>query len=122
VVGAKPASTPTASAASKPAAVAGGTAYGAKSVPSAQRFTLRMSGPIKSLQGSSDRTGFTVVIPGVRSLDKAGPIAASHKGVAKAMVLNRGDYAELSIRFADGKSPAFRVAARGAELDVLLAP
>ena len=80
-----------------------------------------MSAPIKTLQGSSDRTGFRVVIAGARSLDKASPISASHKAIAQAMVLNKGDGAELSIRFVEGKSPAFRVNAHGNELELLIA-
>jgi hypothetical protein len=98
-----------------------GASFGAKHVPNAQRFTLRMSGPVGALQGSSDRTGFTVIVAGALSLDKAGPIAASHKSVARAMVLNKGDRSELTIRFVDGKSPAFRVTGRGAELELLIA-
>lgn len=111
---------------SKPSATAAktvtsGPSFGAKIVNRPQRFTLRMTSAVKTLSGSSDRTGFTVVVPGALSLDRASPIAASHKSVARAMVLNKGDRSELSVRFVDGKSPAFRVNGRGAELEVLIA-
>ena len=36
------------------------------------------------------------------------------------MVINKGDRAELSIRFADGKRPAFQVSAEGTTLYVLI--
>jgi hypothetical protein len=95
--------------------------FGQKSVANAQRFVLRMSAPVKTLQGTGDKTGFTVVASGALSLDKAGPIAANHKAVARAMVLNRNGQAELSVRFDDGKSPAYRVSSHGAELEILIA-
>ncbi len=108
----------------KPAtpANAPGPSFGAKAVPNAQRFVLHMTGTIKTLQGSGDRSGFTVVVPGSRALDRAGPIRASHKAVAQAMVLNKGDHAELTIRFVEHKHPAYRVSGHGSELEVLIAP
>ncbi|HEX2677436.1 MAG TPA: PilZ domain-containing protein [Polyangiales bacterium] len=116
----KPAAAAVAASAAKIVSSAG-QSFGARSVANAQHFTLRMSAPVKALQGSSDRGGFSVTIFGATSRDKAGPIAASHKQIAHAAVINKGDHAELTIRFVDGKSPAFRVTARGSELDVQLA-
>ncbi len=98
-----------------------GPSFGAKNVAHAQRFVLRMNAPIKTLQGSSDKTGFNVMIPGVRSIDRAGPISARSKVVARAMVLNKNGNAELNVRFVDGKSPAFRVSGHGVELELLIA-
>jgi hypothetical protein len=95
--------------------------YGAASAPSrAQTFALRMSKPIASISGSSDAGGFTVVVMGSLSLDRAGPISAAHKGVARAMVLNKGDRSELTIRFADGKRPAYQVRGDGTTLYVVI--
>ena len=95
--------------------------FGATSAPSrAQTFALRMSKPIASISGSADAGGFTVVVMGSLSLDRAGPISAAHKGVARAMVLNKGDRSELTIRFADGKRPAYQVRGDGTTLYVVI--
>jgi hypothetical protein len=94
--------------------------FGASQVPDGRRFSLRMSAPVKSLQGIPDSGGFTVIIAGALSLDRAGPIAAAHKAVQRAMVINKGDRAELSIRFAPGKAPAYQVTAEGSTLHLVL--
>lgn len=95
--------------------------FGAATTPSrAQTFALRMSKPIASINGLADAGGFTVIINGSLSLDRAGPISASHRGVARAMVLNKGDKSELTIRFVDGKKPAYQVRADGQTLYVVI--
>jgi hypothetical protein len=95
--------------------------FGASAAPvRAQRFALRMSKPIQALEGVSDSGGFTVTVRGTLSLDRAGPISASHRGVARAMVLNKGDHAELTIRFADGKRPAYQLRAEGSTLHLVI--
>jgi hypothetical protein len=95
--------------------------FGQKQVPNAHRFLIRMSGPVASVQGARDASGFSVIVPGARALDKAAPIAAANIGVARAKILNHDDHAELTVQFAPGKSPAYRVSAQGAALEILLA-
>jgi hypothetical protein len=109
-------------AAPKPATPSTGAWFGAKSVPNAQRFVLRMNAPIKGLEGKAERDGFTLIVRGSLAVDRAGPIKASHKSIAHAAVLNKGDHSELTIRFVDGKHPAYRINARGSELELLLSP
>jgi hypothetical protein len=99
----------------------GSTRFGSASVPGGREFRLRMSRPIETLSGTSDGTGFTVVIPNSLSLDRAGPIAQAHSDVAQATILNRGDHSELAIKFEAGKTPQFRVAAVGSELEIVIA-
>ena len=96
------------------------TSFGAKQVPNGQRFLLRMSDPIKTLHGKADARGFIVQVPASRAIDRAAPIAAANKAVAKATILNKGTHAELNIRFAEGRSPAYRVSAQQAGLEVLI--
>ncbi len=103
-----------------PAPRAGGTTFGDGAVPHARRFVLRMSHPVTHLRGVADVNGFSVAIAGSLSLDRAGPIAASLASVDKAMILNRGDHAELTVHFADGHRPAYRVTAKGAAVEVLI--
>lgn len=105
----------------EPAAVsAHGLRFGASKVPRGHRFALRMSARIQSLQGAPDKGGFTLMIPGVLSLDRAGPISSAIKTVKRAMIVNKGDHAELSIRFADDKQPAYQVSAEGSTLYLLI--
>jgi hypothetical protein len=94
--------------------------FGAAQVPNARRFTLRMSGRVHALQGTADAGGFSVTVLGGLSLDRAGPISSSHKSVQRSMIINKGDRAELNIRFADGKRPAYQVSAEGNVLYVLI--
>lgn len=95
-------------------------AFGHRQVPNAQRFVLRTSSPVTSIHGKSDPGGFTVILPNTRSLDKAGPIAHASPVISKAAILNKGGYAELTVRFADGRSPAYRVSAHQAGLELLI--
>ncbi|NOY91838.1 MAG: hypothetical protein GXP55_11630, partial [Deltaproteobacteria bacterium] len=92
------------------------TRFGAEDVPRARDFTLRMSRPVEGLRGEALPDGFRVDVDGSLSLDRAGPIAAAHPLVERATVLNRGDHAELRIRFVSGRHPAYRVRARGASI------
>jgi hypothetical protein len=101
-------------------ASASSATFGSKQVPNPQRFVLRTSNPITSLQGKSDAGGFTVILPNTRALDKAGPIARANAAVAKAQIINRNGYAELNVRFAQGRNPAYRVSAQQAGLEVLI--
>jgi len=94
--------------------------FGSKQVPNAQRYVLRTNSPITLIQGKSDPGGFSVILPNTRAIDKAAPIALSNRAVSRAKILNRGGYAELSVRFAEGRSPAYRVSAQQTGLEVLI--
>lgn len=95
-------------------------AFGAASVPDARSFLLRMSQPVEAIRGIPDEDGFSVIIPDSLSLDRAGPIAAAHPRIERSMIINRGDHAELSIRFAEGESLDYRVTARGHAIEIQL--
>jgi hypothetical protein len=94
--------------------------FGDAKAPKGRRYTLRMSAPIEELNGIPDNGGFTVIIPGVLSLDRAGPIGATHSAVQRSMVLNKGDRAELTIRFVDGKKPPYQVRAVGDAVEIVI--
>jgi len=95
--------------------------FGAPSVPGGRSYLLRTSARITGVHGVPARDGFTVRIDGALSLDRAGPISATHPAVARAVVLNRGDHAELLVRFKDGMAPAYRVVARGSAVEIVIA-
>lgn len=102
-----------------PPATAKGPVFG-NLAAEGRRFKLRMTAPIKTLRGVADAGGFTVHIPGALSLDRAGPIAASHRAVRRSMILNKGDHSELTIRFASGTTPDYLVRGKGSELEIII--
>lgn len=95
--------------------------FGSKNVLNGQHYTIRMSKNVKELRGIPDKGGFTVIIPGSLSFDRAGPIAKAHPLVRRSMILNRGDHSALTIRFRNGVTPSYRVAANGASLEITIA-
>jgi hypothetical protein len=94
--------------------------FGQAQAPAGKRYTLRMSAPVRELKGIPDKGGFTVIIPGALSLDRAGPIGANHRAVQRSMILNKGDRAELTIRFAEGKQPAYQVKAVDDAIEIVI--
>jgi|GEM_PF-3859822 len=99
----------------------GTMSYGQKQVPNGRRFLLRMAEPVRTLLGTAAPNGFSVVIMDNKALDKAAPISVGHPAVEQAFILNRRDHsAELTVRFAPGKTPAYRVSGQGAMLEVLI--
>ncbi len=118
--GAQPAA-PAAAPTAAPATPAGTREFGDASVTRGQTFTLRMSQEVAGLSGRRDPAGFDLRIDGALTLDRAAPIAATHPAVATAMIINRGDHADLAIRFREGMAPAYHVVARGAALEITIA-
>lgn len=98
----------------------GRMAFGAADVPHGRSTTLTMTLPITSVEGEATDTGFTVNLPGVNSLSRAAPIAAANPSVERAAILNSGDHAVLTVRFVPGRTPAYRVEARGSDLIVTI--
>jgi hypothetical protein len=94
--------------------------FGEAEVPNGRVFTLRMNGPVQLVEGEARDHGFTVRVPGRLAVDKASPIATSHDAVQRAMILNRGGYAELTVDFASGKSPRYQVRGKDNTLEVTL--
>ncbi len=82
---------------------------------------LKMDGAIEKLEGASQPTGFSVVIPGHRSLEPAGPLASRDSRIASIHVSNEANGAELTVAFKDGV-PNYQVRAHGDTLEIALAP
>ncbi len=82
---------------------------------------LKMDGPIDSIEGAQQPTGFAVKIPGRKSVEAAGPLAARDARIAAIKVANDGAGAELTVAFKDGV-PNYQVSAKGDTLVVALAP
>ncbi len=98
-----------------------GPVFGSRKLNGGRNYMLRMSRKIEQLRGTPDPGGFTVIIPGSLSFDPAGPIAATHPLVRRSLILNKGDHAALTVRFAKGASPAYRVSAVGSSLHISIA-
>ncbi|HEY5241196.1 MAG TPA: PilZ domain-containing protein [Polyangiaceae bacterium] len=82
---------------------------------------LKMDGPIEAIEGAQQPTGFAVKIPGRKSLEAAGPLAARDSRIAAIKVSNDPAGAELTIAFKDGV-PNYRVDGKGDTLIINLAP
>ncbi len=81
---------------------------------------IKMDGPVTFIQGASQPSGFTVVLPGRKSLDAAGPLASKDPRIAAIRISNETGGAELSVTFKDGV-PNYQVKAHGDTLEMHLA-
>jgi hypothetical protein len=115
------AATSAATAGATAPATSGAREFGDATVSRPQTFTLRMSREVSGISGRRDPAGFDLRIDGALTLDRAAPIAASHPAVATAIIINRGDHADLAVRFREGMAPAYRVVVRGAAIEVAIA-
>jgi hypothetical protein len=82
---------------------------------------LKMDAPLEAIEGAQQPTGFTVKLPGRKSLEAAGPLAARDSRIASIKVSNDSAGAELTVTFKDGV-PNYRVSAKGDNLVIALAP
>jgi hypothetical protein len=82
---------------------------------------LKMDGDIDKIEGAAQPTGFTVEIPGRRSLEPAAPLAQRDSRIASIHVANDPGGAQLTLAFRDGV-PNYQVRARGDTLEIALAP
>ncbi len=81
---------------------------------------LKMDGTIEKINGAAEPTGFTVSIPGRRSLEPAGPLASRDGRIASIKVTNDAGGSELDVAFKDGV-PSYLVRAKGDTLEIVLA-
>ena len=95
--------------------------FGNPSVTHGNVLRLKMDGPIDKINGASQATGFLVHIPGHKSVEPAGPLAARDSRIASIKVSNDNGGAELAVTFKDGV-PNYQVRAKGDQLEIVLAP
>jgi hypothetical protein len=96
------------------------TPFGNGAVHHANTLHLKMDGAIESIEGAQQPTGFTVKIPGRKSLEAAGPLSARDERIAAIKVSNESAGAELTLSFKDGV-PNYLVSAKGDVLIISLA-
>jgi hypothetical protein len=97
------------------------TPFGNGPVHHGNILRLKMDGPIEAIEGAQQPTGFTVKVPGHKSLEPAGPLASRDSRIAAIKVENAGAGAELTVAFKDGV-PNYQVRAAGDSLVIALAP
>ncbi len=97
------------------------TPFGNGPVHHGNILRLKMDGPIEAIEGAQQPTGFTVKVPGHKSLEPAGPLASRDSRIAAIKVENAGAGAELTVAFKDGV-PNYQVRAAGDALVIALAP
>jgi PilZ domain-containing protein len=81
---------------------------------------LKMDAPLEAIEGAQQPTGFTVKLPGRKSLEAAAPLAARDSRIASIKISNDSAGAELTVVFKDGV-PNYRVSAKGDNLIIALA-
>ena len=96
------------------------TPFGNGSVAHGNVLKIKMDGAVTRIQGASQPSGFTVVIPGRKSLDAAGPLASKDPRIAAIRISNEPAGAELTVTFKDGV-PNYQVKAHGDTLEMHLA-
>ncbi|MGH7270044.1 MAG: hypothetical protein ACREJ3_06395, partial [Polyangiaceae bacterium] len=97
------------------------TPFGNGPVHHGNVLRIKMDGPIESIEGASQAMGFTVKLPGRKSLEAAAPLAARDSRIAAIKVANENAGADLTLTFKDGV-PNYQVSARGDTLVIALAP
>jgi hypothetical protein len=80
---------------------------------------LRTDGTITALHGARTPTGFTVSLPGRKSLDSGAGLASRDPRLAAVKVTSDSKGAEVSVQFKDGV-PAYSARARGHDLVIAL--
>ncbi len=81
---------------------------------------LHLDGPVDRILGATEPTGFTIVVPGRKSVEVASPLAEKDERIANIRVTNVASGAELSVVFKDGV-PKYLVRGHGDELEIILA-
>jgi hypothetical protein len=80
---------------------------------------LRLDTPGAALQGASESTGFSVVVPSRKVMEAAGGIAKRDPRIARIRATNTPVGAQISIRF-KGEVPAYRVRLRKDYVEFLI--
>jgi hypothetical protein len=95
------------------------TPFGHGKVSHATHLRMKTDGEITAIHGVRTPTGFTVTIPGRRSMDSGSVLAGRDSRIASVHVTNGTKGSELSFQFKDGV-PSYLVRAKGHDLQISL--
>ncbi|MCK6588945.1 MAG: PilZ domain-containing protein [Polyangiaceae bacterium] len=98
---------------------AGSKEYGQGKVRNPIVLRIKMDGPVETLNGAAGAMGFTISMPGRRSLSSSSELARKDKRIASLQVVNNAHGAEVTVQFKDG-IPAYRARAKGDKLEIAL--
>jgi hypothetical protein len=80
---------------------------------------MKTDGEITAIHGARTPTGFTVTIPGRRSMESGATLAGRDSRIASVHVTNGSKGSELTFQFKDGVPP-YLVRAKGHDLQISL--
>lgn len=106
-----------ASGASAPGSAALRKSWGVGEVHDPVSLKLTMDGDVSGFSGSEGDSGFTLVIPGRKSVSSASGLARKDKRIESLNVVNYPDRAEVTVRFKDDV-PAFAVKSSGNRVSI----
>jgi hypothetical protein len=80
---------------------------------------IKMDGAIERITGASGAMGFTISVPGRRSMSAVSDLARKDKRLASVNVVNTSRGAEITVRFKDGVPP-YLAKAKGHKLEIAI--
>src|SRR5262249_48641651 len=80
---------------------------------------IKMDGAIERITGAAGAMGFTISVPGRRSVPSASDLTHKDKRLASVNVVNTSHGAEVSIQFKDGVPP-YLAKAKGDRLEIAI--
>jgi len=80
---------------------------------------IKMDGAIEKISGAAGAMGFTISVPGRRSVSAASELTRKDKRLASVNVVNTSHGAEVSIQFKDGVPP-YLAKVKGDKLEIAL--
>ena len=91
--------------------------WGEGDVSNAKVLKIQMDGPIAGISGEANEHGFTVKVPGRKSIRSSSSLAHKDKRLSAVDVTNREDAAEVSLTF-KGDVPAYLAKVKGDRLEI----
>ncbi|APR86694.1 Transcriptional regulatory protein algP [Minicystis rosea] len=81
---------------------------------------LKMDGAVERISGAAGAQGFTISIPGRRSVSSASDLSRKDKRLASVNVVNTSHGAEVSVQFKDDV-PSYQARVKGDKLEIAIA-
>jgi hypothetical protein len=81
---------------------------------------IKMDGAVERITGAAGAQGFTISVPGRRSVSSASDLARKDKRLASVNVVNTSHGAEISVQFKDDV-PSYQARVRGDKLEIAIA-
>ena len=81
---------------------------------------IKMDGAVERITGAAGAQGFTISVPGRRSISSATNLARKDKRLASVNVVNTSNGAEISVQFKDDV-PSYQARVKGEKLEIAIA-